>query len=294
MCKNTGNASSLGVNQVEVDESNVDFNRIYLYDNLSFGKPADGNREINQAHIRSIFKHFDEDQLGTILVDIETKNILDGNHRWYAIKKYLENGSKLTKPIRVIYVRRPKGMTVAESIAYYNGNRKSWTAQDHIVSKANQGDKYAIELREFCNSRKWLHTEKVNKVTGEKTLSPIMRYGGWFIKGINCSPLFKKNLYEHKDWELNEGKEVYNEIEKIMDAAGITKTGTWFGEMVSAWRRVRYEQKDKINSLPDGFNSLIPEFEKRIYVKEETLANQIGVNMRNFESVIDDAVADAA
>ena len=90
-----GNASTLGVNQVEVNEKNVDYNRIYEYKDLSVGKPATGNREINQGHIRSIYKNMDEDLLGEIYVDIDTKCILDGNHRWFAIEKYLNDGNKL-------------------------------------------------------------------------------------------------------------------------------------------------------------------------------------------------------
>ena len=131
---------------------------------------------------------------------------------------------------------------------------------------------------------------KINKKNGEATIKPIMRYGGWFIKGINCSPLFKRGQYYHTREELELAKIVYDEVEAIFDAIGITKSGTWFGEFVSAWRQVRSEQKEKISSLPDGFKSLIPEFKLRTYVNENTLINQTTVNKRNLESVIDDAV----
>lgn len=285
-----GNASTLGVNQVEVNEKNVDYNRIYEYKDLSFGKPATGNREINQGHIRSIYKNMDEDLLGEIYVDIDTKCILDGNHRWFAIEKYLNDGNKLKKPIRVLYKKRKKGQTVEDAIVEYNNHRKNWTAQDYILSKRNQGDKYANELFEFCNTRKWLHTEHINKKTGVLEIKPIMRYGGWFIKGCNPSPLFKKGNYIHTKTELENAKCIYDEVEKIFKAANITKTGTWFGEFICAWKQVREEQNDKIASLPNGFDSLLPEFAKKLYVNEYNLANQVGTNMRNLESVIFDAV----
>lgn len=292
--ENSGSTSTknatLSVSQIDVNEGNVDYNRIYEYTDLSFGIPAVGNREINPGHIRSIYKHMDEDLLGEIKVDIETKSILDGNHRWLALEKYLSDGSKLKNPIRVIYVKRRSGQTVAEAISEFNNHRKNWTAQDYIISKKSQGDKYASELSEFCLERPMLRKVNVDKKTGIKTITPIMRYGGWFIKGCNCSPLFKKGNYAHTQEELEKGKVVYDEVVKIMTAADITKTGTWFGEFVSSWRQVREEQKDKIASLPNGFDSLIPEFEKRLYVREDSLVNQLGPNMRNLESVIDDAV----
>lgn len=284
----TSQNASLGVS-VEVNEGNVDYNHIYEYTGLGFGIPAVGNREINEGHIRSIYKKMDEDLLGEIYVDVETKAILDGNHRWFALEKYLKDGNKLKNPIRVLYKKRKPGQTVAEAIAEYNNHRKNWSAQDYIISKGKQGDKYAAELTQFCNDRSLLHTEHIDKRTGIKTIKPIMRYGGWFIKGCNCSPLFKKGGYVHTQEELETGKAVYDEIEKIMEAAGIKKTGTWFGEFVCAWRQVRIEQKDKIDALPEGFNSLIPEFRKKLYVREETLMNQLAPNMRNLESVVFDA-----
>ena len=93
---------------------------------------------------------------------------------------------------------------------------------------------------------------------------------------------------------MENAKNVYNEVVKIFDAADITKTGTWFGEFVSAWRQVREEQKDAIAALPNGFDSLIPEFKKKLYIHDGALFNQVQPNMRNFESVIKDAVRNNA
>lgn len=236
------------------------------------------------------YKNMDERLLGEIKVDIETKCILDGNHRWFALQKYLEDGNKLKRPIRVVYEKRENGETVSEAIVRLNNRRKNWSTQDFIMSKKNEGDRYAIELSDFCNSRAILHTESVDKKTGIKTIKPIMRYGGWFVKGCNCSPLFKKGNYVHTQEELKKGAIIYDEITAIMNAAGITKTGTWFGEFVAAWRQVREEQANKIAALPNGFNTLLEEFKEKEYITEDTLVNQIGRNMRNMESVIDSAM----
>lgn len=281
------NAFTFGVNQVEVNETNVDYNHIYNFTDLSFGIPSEKNREINAGHIRSIYKKMDESLLGIFIVDIETKCILDGNHRWFALEKYLGDGNKMSTPFRVIYEKRKNGESVADAIVRLNNRRKNWTAQDFIISK---GDKYSIELMEFCNARPLLHNRTTDKKTGVVTIKPIMRYGGWFIKGCNCSPLFKKGNYVHTSEELAKGAVIYDEIIKIMKAADIKKTGTWFGEFVSAWRQVREEQKSKIESLPNGFDSLIPEFAKKLYLTEDRLANQLAPNMRNMESVIEDAL----
>lgn len=294
MEKINANAHTLGVSKIGVNEENVDYNHIYEYDDLSFGIPANGNREINTNHINNIYKNFDETLLGEIKVDIETNEIVDGNHRWYAIEKYLKAGNKLTKPIRVIYDKRKEGQTVAERIVELNNKRKNWQAQDYAISKANEGDKYTLELIDFCNARPMLHSKTVNKKTGVTTIKPIMRYGGWFVKGVNCSPLFKRGEYMHTAFEMENAKNVYNEVVKIFDAADITKTGTWFGEFVSAWRQVREEQKDAIAALPNGFDSLIPEFKKKLYIHDGALFNQVQPNMRNFESVIKDAVRNNA
>jgi len=287
------NAPTYGVKKVEVVE-NIDYNRIYESKSLNFGTPARENREINQSHVRNIYKKMNEDLLDVFIIDAKTGCVLDGNHRWIACERYMQNGGRFAKPFKYRYVKRMDGETIADAIVRFNAHRKSWTAQDFICLKKNEGDKYAKELYDFCKERKWLRKETTDKKTGVKTIEPIMRYGGWFIKGCNCSPYFKRGDYMHTKEELATAIDTYNEIEKIMAAANITKTGTWFGEFVAAWRQVRNEQRDKINSLPNGFDSLIPEFEKGYYVREESLMNQVAPNMRNLESVIDDAVEAAA
>lgn len=274
----------------KITKDNVDYNHIYEYNNLSFGVPSAENRALNESHINSIYKKMDERLLGHFIVDIDTMRILDGNHRYYAVKKFLDSGKRLTSPLKVIYEQRLEGESISDAIIRLNNGRKNWTTQDFIMSKSNEGDKYAKELISFCNERELLHTTKTDKKTGIVTKTPIMRYGGWFIKGCNCSPMFKKGNYTHTKTELENGAVLYDEIVKIMKSANITKTGTWFGEFVSAWKQVREEQKDVIESLPNGFDSLLPEFSKRLYLTEERLVNQIGPNMRNMESVIMDAV----
>lgn len=273
-----------------ITEENVNYNNIYEYENLSFGVPSAENRALNTSHINSICKNMDENLLGYFIVDIETSQILDGNHRWYAIKQYMDKGNTLSKKIQVIYQKRMEGETISDAIRRLNNGRKNWSTQDFIMSKSNEGDKYAKELIAFCNARDMLHKKKINKKTGVITKEPIMRYGGWFIKGCNCSPMFKKGNYSHTPTELKNGAVLYNEIIQIMNSANITKTGTWFGEFIQAWKQVREEQKDVIESLPNGFESLLPEFSKRLYLTEERLSNQIAPNMRNMESVIMDAV----
>ena len=288
-----GGNSSTDIN-IKVDATNVDYNRIYLYDNLSFGISAGKfNRDLKLDHIKHIKKGLlngEEWKLGLFEVDIDSKLITDGNHRYEAIKDALKEGYHPNRPFRVVYVKLEEGQTVAERIAANNAHRKNWSAQDYIECLANQGDKYALELAEFCNERPLLCKVKVNKKTGVKTIIPTMRYGGWFIKGVNCSPLFKKGEYWHTQEELEEAKVIYSEVEKIFKAIKLEKTNTGFGEFVAAWRMVRNEEKAKIASLPNGFDSLIPEFEKGIYVNETTIVNQLLPNANNLRSVINSAV----
>ena len=271
---------------------------LYLFNSLDFCILSEtGNRNLNPAHINKILKGLmrgEEYKLGTFIVDKETMTLIDGYHRIETVKKYWAAGGKLSMPFKVEYYERPEGQTLEQAIIDFNKDRLNWKAQDYIEVLAKGGDKYAIELAEFCNDRKFLHTESFSKKTGTKTIKPIMRYGGWFIKGINCSPLFKNGSYFHTEEELNRGKAAYDEIEKIFKAAKIEKTGTWFGEFVAAWLQVREENKQTIASLPKGFDSLIPEFEKGIYVNETTLVNQLSPNKVALQSVINSYITKAA
>lgn len=294
---NQGNVNNIQVDET-VNESNVDYNRVYLYSDLSFGSLAHVNRDLNYTQVNKIYRGLKDPvstewRLGEIYVDIETKEIIDGNNRYYALFKYLSEGGKLKEPIRVLYKKRPDGISVANAVNLYNSDRKQWTADDYATSMKKQGDKFVLELDDFCRKNKFLHKEIIDKKTGKKTIKPIYRYGGWFIKGINCSPLLKKNIYSHTTSEIEEAQVVYNEVEEMLRCLDIDKTGTWFGEFVAAWKGVREELKTEINALPNKFKSLLPVISTKMYLNKENIVNQLEPNKNKLRDIIVKASCDA-
>jgi len=278
-----------------INISNVDYNRVYLYNDLSFGIPAHFNRDINQGQVKKIYNGLlngEDWRIGEIYVDIETKEIIDGNHRYAAIEKYILDGNKLKAPVRVLYKKRPEGISVAKAVNLFNSDRKQWGADDHAKSMIKQGDKFVCELEEFCLKNYFLHKKIVNKKTGSVIKKPIFRYGGWVIKGCNCSPLLKKNIYQHTASELETAQVVYDEIEQMLTAIGVKRTGTWFGEFVAAWKLVREEQKTQIASLKNGFQTLIPIIKTGNYINENNLVNQLEGNKYNLKRLIAQAIVE--
>jgi hypothetical protein len=94
---------------------------VYETNDYSMFKTLEGNREINQLHIRRLVKSFGESYLFSPIIINEKYEVIDGQHRIQAAKE-------LKLPFRVIIC---KGYGMHE-IQRLNTNMKNWKREDYL------------------------------------------------------------------------------------------------------------------------------------------------------------------
>ena len=226
----------------DIKRGNVETHKIYSFDDLSFGKLCSVNREIRPAHVRKILRGLEAGtwhRLGNIMVDKETREIVDGNHRYKALSAYFDKyGSFNDHKIYVEYYDRPENETLADAIKFFNDDRKAMTSKDFThVSECN-GNQAIPLIREFGTSHNL--TKKVDK--NEKVIGYSERYTYAFIYGKNVTKEVKKGTIEIDDSQLAQAEMLYKEVEQMINACNL-KISYWLEPFVEAWYEVRINDR---------------------------------------------------
>lgn len=131
---------------------------------------SDYNRPIDSHHVNQIKlalrSLFDKGEvIEPIIVDRQSLSIVDGQHRYSAFRKILEDvnisseiKSKITLPAIFADIDDP-----AEAAMQYNSSRKNWTIADYVHYKVGKGDLQYIRLQHFCDDNaNYLYTSPKN------------------------------------------------------------------------------------------------------------------------------------
>lgn len=214
------------------------------------------NRLINHQHVLKILKKVVEniDAIPCIRVNIRTNHIIDGQHRYKAFIKAIEDG--LLPPntqLRVEFVDIPEDEEVA-AIIESNINSKNWMLEDYINLYIKQGVSVYTKLGEWC---------KAHALAFENG-KPKYRYGAAIITGKHsCAPI-KNGVFSITDEELQEADGIHAELMNIIDVFELPTKGTWIEGLAVAWHAHRgmhpYKEwlsnikrmKNRLKSLPKG------------------------------------------
>lgn len=249
MCNNYTNISRIG-------QATVDYRRIYEYtDVTNFKFMPTINRAVSEKNVNTFVKlmkdgKFDPER-GLIIIDINTKAILDGQHRVEAYKKAHEAGF-YDKPLLVRYVDGPKKTAELQAyIAELQKGRK-WQLEDYIT--ANLSAKNDLRrLQEFCLNH------------------PLLSRGydahwskGACIVSRETTPKVYKNMLKQRDVrfteeEWNSAETIYEEAKAILEAISQRKTTAGFEYIVNAWKKIRYDidSMSQVCKLPNGFGTFL-------------------------------------
>lgn len=250
MCKSNVNLSRIG-------KATPDYNRrIFEYTDVSSFKFAPHiNRAVNEKNVNAFVKlmksgKFDPER-GVIIVDVNTKITVDGQHRVQAYKKAQEMFG-YDVPLLVRYVDAPQKVEELQLyIAELQKGRK-WTLEDYISANiASKNDLRRVE--EFCFSHPLLHK-------GD--------YAYWSKAACIISHLTTQKDYKAKlrdrhmrftEEEWNNAETVYGEAERILAAMNQDNPTSGFEYIVNAWKKIRYDidTMGKVCRLKDGFNTFI-------------------------------------
>lgn len=222
-------------------------NKIYTFDNLSFGKVCSTNRTISKAHVNAIFNGLEAGQwhrLQELYVDIDTDEIVDGNHRFLALTKYLQkHGSLQGHTVNVIYYKRQEGQTLSDAIKEFNSGRKALTGAD-FIQLAKYDHNQAIEAMETFGLTHKLCVKKYKK-DKEGNQIPVKYHFTvveHFIGGRGLIDNVINGTLSVTQEQLAFAHTLHEECVKMLEATGITfrYTGS-LRSLVIAWRTLRLD-----------------------------------------------------
>lgn len=288
----TSSKKSERINE-SVNINNVDFDRVYKFTDVSKFKLHPKNRDIDQKLVKkymdSMLNGASDDLIGLMVIDINTFEEYDGQHRIEAYKEASKKG--FGRPLRVIFIDAPKDE--AEQIKLINdlNNGKHWNDKDHINSHID-GDNELRRLETFClEHNRLFNLRKTGKEKGKKTA--FFRRGAAIVTGDPS--YYKKSLRDgtfkaSKDkWE--DADKVYSEVMNILDATRLSSQTDVpaFEGIINGWYAVRnniYNIK-KINQLPnkldDVYKFMTPD---NMDVRHTTSAE---IWRRRFETAVENA-----
>lgn len=165
---------------------------IYSTNNYSLFKSIDGNRVLNQLHLKRLKQSIEKNYLFTVITVNERFEIIDGQHRFEAVKE-------LNKPIN--YIVCP-GYGLNE-VHVLNQNSKTWSADDYLNGYCDLGFKDYLQYKKFKEKYKFGHDECMAMLTG------VIASGG------DKKEIFKRG--EFKITHYNRACEYGNRIWKLKD-----------------------------------------------------------------------------
>ena len=140
----------------------------------------EGNRNINKLHIKRLKNSIQKKHLFTVLIVNEHFNIIDGQHRFEALKE-------LGLPIHYIII---KGYGLKE-VQILNANSKNWSADDYLVGYCDLGKKDYIIYKDFKNKYGFGHNECQLLLAGRHIKGSGCEFNTGTFKVINFSKAVK-------------------------------------------------------------------------------------------------------
>jgi len=153
----------------------TNYSQVYSTLDYSLLKQIDGNRNKNLLHINRLKKSMSDNYLFTIIIVNEKYEIIDGQHRFEAIKD-------LCLPLYYIIC---EGYGLNE-VHILNQNSKTWNADDYLEGYCKLGYKDYIKYKEFKEKYDIGHNECMTLLSNSTTkINPHLFYEGLFkVKSI--------------------------------------------------------------------------------------------------------------
>lgn len=219
---------------------NVDYNQIYLVDDLKIAESTFGffkaNRELKKAHIKEIkdailSEPYKAMFIAPIRVDINTYNIIDGQHRYSAFRGAWECGSN--EPMRVIFENLPTNDAI-NIVAKINSTSDNWGIKAYEHKLKEEGNQHILNIEEFGKSHPIC--QKVNKKN--EVVGYYPRYVYAILFGKNITKEVKNGSVVVTDEDLVFGDKIYNEVEKLIHSLNYD-INSWFESFAHSWYDIR-------------------------------------------------------
>jgi hypothetical protein len=170
-------------------------NQVHTTTDYFLFTPIDGNRNKNIAHLSRLKKSIEENYLFTVIIVNENYEIIDGQHRFEAIKE-------LGLPLHYITC---EGYSLKE-VHVLNQNTKNWNADDYLAGFCNLGNKNYLRYKKFKDTYKLGHNECMAMLTG------VITGGGTIFKNFKDGDFVITHLdeAEHNAEKITLLKDLYS------------------------------------------------------------------------------------
>lgn len=218
-------------------------------------KFLNGNRSVNKQHVAKLvndLKKGDGKYFPAIIVDENTKTVIDGQHRLTAYRLLWDDKkNNFDEPIKVEF--KQFGQDVLNNIIRMNQNQRTWKLQDFLDMQKKRDNTDSIpKLEEFCSKNKRLH-----KITVKGKIKFTYRYACALLFGKNQTNKIKDGTLIITDQDIKYAQKLYDEADAILKKIGINNNDCRLELFYTAWRRVRMNSITSSLIDKNGFDQFI-------------------------------------
>lgn len=198
--------------------------------------------------------------LERVKINLQTMNVIDGQHRILAFIKNKERGNGDGLYLEVQFVNLPydKELEMITDLNRYDAN---WKMNDYIDKGVQLELKPFLDFVQFAEHNPLCHSIDDN---GKKTVQYVNTARCLYGKRVNDG--IKGLTLELTKEQLTFGAKVANEINQILNLTGYEVKNNWIEQPIGCWYKKRKDNAILFDSI--NFNIFLDEL--RRYFKTET------------------------
>lgn len=171
--------------------------------------PLPGNRPINNKRVEEIAEALSHNEfIPPIIVSLPYRFITEGNHRYMAAMKCLEENKPFQ--LKVYMYKDEKALATARVI---NNTQKRWTAADKLMSYCYEGKSSYLKLKSFMDD----YPELFKKSTGYVISPALCLMAGENRTRASMEQAFNSGVLVIKDSHVNFAHEILKELIAISE-----------------------------------------------------------------------------
>lgn len=196
--------------------------QIYSTKEYHLFNSIDGNRTVNKKHVNRLKKSMSENYLFTLIIVNEKYEIIDGQHRFQAIKE-------LGLPLYFIV----KDGYQLDFVHQYNINTQNWKSADYLESYCGLGNLQYLEFKKFITKHEINMQIAMYILTGDDS--------GNMVK------MFNAGLFKIKD--IKEAEDIMDKLNKCAPYFARYKTRWFVYAIIRLLKKPQFEFEDFLNKL---------------------------------------------
>jgi hypothetical protein len=214
-----------------------------------------GNRAIKNEKVNKIVKSISEGiYIPSILVDEDSMQVVEGNHRVEAMKRCIEQGIPFRIRMELQHFESP--LSIAR---YINNTGSKWSKNEKLYSFCIEGKPAYLRLRELMDKHPYLCKSIYNDKSYSYNITPTLNCVAMGRTTTTMDSTYSSGNLVITDQQLLYGETIISELEKLQKC--VPNTRIFRKEAVVAWRRFR----DSLKS----FERYLKIFEKKSHMWQE-------------------------